>query len=162
MDLSSPELVAGRAVAVFALERIIRDRTAFFVWSAAVITAVLIVGTIASDGVGALVVGAFALIAAAVTFTLFAVRAAVLRALRLIGGGRDYVRMRPIVERHMSEVQRGCAAIPTDRMGVVRLAWMARRPAALQQHVRETATAVARTIPEVVADVRTELARPGN
>ncbi len=160
MDTSSPEFVAGRVVAVVAIERFIRARTAFVVWAVAVIAVLLIVGTVVSDGIGAIFVGLAALVASAVAATLFAVRGAVLRGLRRIGGGPDYPRLRPIVERRMDAVQRAGAVITLDPPGALRLAWLARRPAALQQHVRETAATVARTIPEVVNDVRRELAQP--
>ena len=157
MDTSSPEFVAGRVVAVVAIERLIRSRTAFVVWPAAAIAMFLIVGAVLSHGVGAVLVGLAALVACAVAATLFTVRAAVLRVLRRVGGGPDYPRLRPIVERRMDDVQRASTAIPLERSGLLRLAWMARRPAVLQQHVRETAAVVVRTIPEVVADVRGEL-----
>lgn len=160
MDLSSPEFVAGRAVAVFAIERLIRERTALIVWSVAVIAGLLIIGTVVSDGFGAVVLGAVALVAVAVAGTLFVVRAGVLRVVRRIGGGPDYPRMRPIVERRIAQVEQARAVIPLEPVGAIRLAWMARRPARLQQHVREAAATVARTIPEVVDDVRRELARP--
>jgi hypothetical protein len=157
MDASSPEFVAGRAVAVVALERLIRARTALVVWTVFAVAAVLVVGAVMSDGLGAIVVGLAALVAASVAMALFAVRAAVLRALRRIAGGPHYARVRPIVERRMAEVQRVGAVIPLDAPGALRLAWRARRPADLQQQVRETAATVARTIPDVVADVRREL-----
>jgi hypothetical protein len=160
MDVSSPEFVAGRTVAVFALERFVRARTAFVVWSAAAITALLVLGAIASYGVGAFVVGVFAVIAAVITMTLFAIRAAVLRGLRVIGGGADYARLRPIVRKHLADVQTTRGTIPVDRLGLVRLAWMARRPEDLQQHVRHTVNTVSRAVPDVVSEVRTELARP--
>jgi len=162
MDLSSPQFVAGRAVAVFAMERFIRDRTALLLWAVALLAVALIVGTVVSDGLGAILLGLAALVAAAVAATLFAVRAAVLRGLRHVGGGPDYPRLRPIVERRMAEVERATAIIPLEPMGAIRLAWMARRPADLQQHVRKTAATVVRTIPEVVEDVRRELTRPSN
>jgi hypothetical protein len=92
-----------------------------------------------------------------VAATLFAVRSAVLRVLRRVGGGPDYAQLRPIVQRRMDDVQRASNVIPFERSGVLRLAWMARRPAVLQEHIRETAAVVVRTIPEVVADVRGEL-----
>ena len=101
-------------------------------------------------------------VAGSIALTLFAVRAAVVRVVRRIGGGPDYARIRPIVERRMADVQRARGAIPLERIGLLRLAWMARRPAALQQHVRETAATVVRTIPDVVADVRRELPRRDN
>ncbi|MEY2470870.1 MAG: hypothetical protein QOK28_199 [Actinomycetota bacterium] len=158
MDLSSAEFVAGRVVATFALERLIRARTAFALWTAVVITAILVVGAVVSDGVGAVVIGLVALVAAAITATLWFVRAGVLRALRRVGGGPDYARLRPIVERRMSAVNKSREVITLNPQGALRLAWMARRPAALQDHLRDTAQTVAHTIPEVVADVRAELA----
>jgi len=160
VDLSSPELVAGRAVAVFSLERLIRARTSWLLWGAVGITAIFAFGATRSSGVGAVVVGLFALVAAAVSLTLFVVRSLVLRALRRVGGGRDYPRLRPIVERHVSEVERARGAVPVNTFGVVRLAWMARRPAELNEHIRATASVIAKTAPGVVADVRRELARP--
>lgn len=159
MDPSSPEFVAGRAVAVFALERLIRDRTAVVVWGVAAIAVALVIGTIASEGLGAVLVGVAAVVAVAVSVTLFTVRAAMLRGLRRFGGGPDYPRLRPIVERRMAEVQRSREIISLDRPGLIRLVWKARHPAALQQHVRRVADNVVRTIPEVVADVRRELTR---
>ena len=159
MDIASPEVVAGRAVAVYAIERSIRRRTAFVVWSAAAVAAVLVVGAVMSSGLGAVLVGLAALIAGSIAATLFAIRAALLRVVRRVGGGPDYARIRPIIERRMADVQRTREVIPFERSGLVRLAWMARRPAALQQHVRDTAATVARAIPEVVAEVRRELPR---
>jgi hypothetical protein len=158
VDVSSAEFVAGRVVATFALERLIRARTAFVLWAAVVITAVLVIGAVASDGVGAVVVGLVALVAAAITATLWFVRSTVVRALRRIGGGPDYARLRPIVERRMSEVNKSREVITLNPQGALRLAWTARRPAALQEQLRNTAQTVVRTIPEVVADVRAELA----
>jgi hypothetical protein len=160
MDLSSPEFVAGRVVATFALERLIRARTAFVLWAAVAIAAFLVVGAVVSDGIGAVLVGVAALVAAAVAVTLWIVRGAVLRGVRRVGGGPDYTRLRPIVERHMDEVERARTAIPLDPPSTLRLLWMARRPRELQEHVRQTATTVTRTLPAVVADVRAELAAP--
>jgi len=162
MDTSSPEFVAGRVVAVVVIERLIRARTAFVVWSVAAVALVLVIGTVINDGIGAIFVGLMALIASSVALTLFAVRAAVLRGLRRVGGGRDYARLRPIAEQRLDELRRAGTVIPLDPPSALRLAWLARRPAALQQQVREAATSVVRTIPEVVADVRRELAAGRN
>lgn len=146
-------------MAVVALERFIRARSAFFVWGAAVIAAVLVLGAMASDGFGAVVVGLFALVALAVTATLFTVRNVVLRGVRRVGGGRDYARLKPLVEKRMDAVEHARTVIPLDPPSALRLMWMARRPADLREHVRKTAETVAHTIPEVVADVRRELNR---
>ena len=160
MDLSSPEFVAGRAVAVFALERLIRARTSFLLWAAVVIAAVLVIGAVVSSGIGAVLVGLAALVATVVAATLWFVRGAVLRGVRRVGGGPDYARLRPIVARRMAQVEKARSVISLDPPSTLRLLWMARRPAALQEEVRQTAQTVERTIPEVVADVRAELARP--
>jgi hypothetical protein len=159
MDLSSPEFVAGRVVATFALERLIRARSAFVLWAAVVITAVLVVGAVVSDGIGAVLIGLLALVAAAIALTLWFVRGVVLRGVRRVGGGPDYARLRPLVARRMAEVENAHAVIPLDAPSTLRLLWMARRPRDLQEHVRHTAQTVVRTIPEVVADVRGELSR---
>lgn len=159
MDTTSPEFVAGRIVAVVALERFIRARSAFFVWGAAVIAVLLVVGAVAADGFAAVVVGLLALVATAVFATLFVVRKLVLRGVRRVGGGPDYERLKPLVEKRMAQVEHARTVIPLDPPSALRLAWMARRPAALRDHVRQTAETVAHTIPEVVADVRRELAR---
>lgn len=157
MDPSSPEFVAGRVVAVFALERFIRERSSFFVWGAAIVAVVLWVGAIVSDGFGAVIVGLFALTATTVAVTLYVVQRVVIRGVRRVGGGRDYERLRPLVARRFDEVEKARGALPVDTIGVLRLAWMARRPKALRDHVQQTAQTVARTIPEVVNDVRREL-----
>lgn len=159
IDTTSPEFVAGRVVAVIALEKLILARTALFVWGAAVIAAVLVIGAVASDGFGAVVVGLFALVAVSVAVTLFAVRHVVLRGVRRVGGGRDYARLRPLVERRVRETAQARSVVALDTPGALRLVWMARRPAALRDHVRKTAETVVLTIPEVVADVRRELSR---
>jgi hypothetical protein len=158
MDASSPEVVAARAVAVVALERLIRERTALLVWSVAAVAIVLVVGSVASAGLGAVVLGVLAMIAGVVAATLFAVRAAVLRVVRRIAGGSNFARVRPVVERHMAEVERAGAVVSLDPPGLLRLFWLARRPADLRAHIQRTAATVARTIPLVVADVRRELA----
>ena len=62
-----------------------------------------------------------------------------------------------MVARRYDAIQRASGAIPMERMGLLRLAWMARRPKALADHVRDTAQTFVRTVPEVVADVRREL-----
>lgn len=157
VDPSSPEFVAGRVVAVFALERFIRERSSFFVWGAAAIAVLLWVGAIASAGLGAIVVGLFALVATSVAATLYVVQRVVLRGVRRVGGGPNYERLRPIVKRRIEAVESARGAIPMDTFGVVKMAWMARRPKALRDHVRQTADTVMRTVPEVVADVRREL-----
>ncbi len=157
MDPSSPEVVAGRAVAVYALERFIHARSAIFCWGAAAIAALLWVGTFASGGLGAVVVGLFALVATTVAGTLFVTRNVVVRAVRRVGGGRDYARLRPIVARRMAQVEHARTIIPLDPPSALRLAWMVRRPKVLRAHVREVAATVAHTIPEVVDDVRREL-----
>jgi hypothetical protein len=157
VDISSPEVTAGRAIAVVAIEQLIRTRTALVVWCAAVIAGLLVVGAVVSDGLGAVLVGIAALVAASVAVTLFAIRAVVLRALRRFGGGPDFARVRPIVERHLAEDNRARGVV-FDRPGAARLAWrVARRPGALQDEVRETASVLARTAPNVVAEVRGEL-----
>ncbi len=158
MDISSPEFVAGRAVAVFAVERLIRDRTALPVWVVTAGAGILVVGSVLSDGLGAVLLGLLAVAAGAVAATLFAVRAVVLRIVRRLAGGPDFERVRPVIERHMAEVERARSVLPLDPPGVIRLAWLARRPADLRAHVQTMATAVARTIPLVVAEVRRELA----
>jgi hypothetical protein len=157
MDVSSPEIVAARALAAVTIERLVRDRTAILVWSAAAIAAILVVGAFLSHGIGAVIVGLFALVASVVAATLFAVRAAALRVLRRVTGGPDFARTRPIVERHLAELERARGALPLDSMGVVRLMWLARRPAALRAHVQDTASTLVRTFPVVVAEVRREL-----
>lgn len=158
MDTSSPEFVAGRVVAVYAAERLIRARTAVFVWAASGIAALLVVGAVSSQGVGAVIVGVFAFGASAVAITLLLVRAAVLRVVRRFGGGPDYARLRPLVAKRMNDVSRGRQLHPLEPLGAARLVWMARRPAELHDHLRQTTSTVLRTIPEVVADVRSELA----
>lgn len=158
MDISAPEIVAARAVAVFAIERLIRGRTALFVWAVAGVAVLLVVGSVVSDGVGAVILGLLGLVAGVAAATMFAIRAAVLRVMRRIAGGPDFARVRPVVERHMAEVERARDVLPLDPPGVIRLAWLARRPADLRAHIQETAATVARTIPLVVADVRQELA----
>lgn len=158
MDTSSAEVVAARAVAVVAIERLIRGRTAFLVWSVAGLAVILAIGSIVSDGLGALLLGLLAVVAGAVAATLFAIRAAVLRILRRVAGGPDFARARPVIERHMAEVEGARAAVPLDAPGVVRLLWLARRPADLRAHVQRMAATVARALPLVVADVRHELA----
>lgn len=159
VDPSSPEFVAGRVVAVFALERLIRERSSFFVWGAALIAAVLWAGSIASDGLGAVIVGLFALVATTVAATLFVVQRVVIRGVRRVGGGANYERLRPLIARRFDEVEKARGAVPVDTFGVIKLAWMARRPKALRDHVQLTAQTVVKTIPEVVADVRRELAQ---
>jgi hypothetical protein len=158
MDTSSPEVVAARAVAVFTIERLVRDRTAIFVWAAAAVAGILVVGSIVSDGFGAVIFGVLAVVAGAVTAALFAVRAAVLRIVRRIAGGPDFARVRPVIERHMANVEDARGLVPLDAPSVIRLAWLARRPADLRAHVQQMAATVARAIPLVVADVRRELA----
>jgi hypothetical protein len=158
MDTSSPEVVAARAVAVFTIERVIRDRTAIVVWAAAAVAVILVVGSVVSDGVGAVLLGVLALLAGAVTATLFAVRAVVLRLVRRIAGGPEFARVRPVIERHMANVEDARGLVPLDAPSVIRLAWLARRPADLRAQVQQTAATVTRTIPVVVADVRRELA----
>ncbi|HUR76628.1 MAG TPA: hypothetical protein VMZ22_01675 [Acidimicrobiales bacterium] len=160
MDLSSPEVVAARAVAVVAIERLLRARTAPLLWLVTALAALLVAAAVFSDGLGAVVLGAGAVVATAVASTLFLVRAVVLRGLRRVAGGPDYVRVRPIVERRMAEVERAGAVIPLDSGGILRLAWLARRPRDLQDHVRQTGTTITRVIPEVVADIRRELPGP--
>jgi hypothetical protein len=110
-----------------------------------------------SDGLGAVLLGLFAIVAGAVAATLFAVRALVLRLLRRIAGGPDFARARPVIERHMAEVGRAGAVVPLDAPGVARLLWLARRPADLRAQVQQMATSVSRAVPLVVADVRQEL-----
>lgn len=157
MGPSSPEFTAGRVVAVFALERLIRERTALFVWGATAIAAIFWVGAVASDGLGAVFVGALAVVATAVAATLFVVRRVVVGALRRLGGGPDYARLRPIVARRMAEVDEARNVLPLSPPGALRLVWMARRPAALRDHIRATGQSISRTIPGVVADVRRKL-----
>lgn len=160
IDSSSPEFVASRVVAVFALERFIRARSAFFVWGAAAIAAVFVVGAIASDGFGAFVLGLFALVALSVFATLWVTRSVVLRGVRRVGGGRDYERLRPLVAKRIAAVEDARGALPLDTSATLRLLWKARRPRDLREHVRQTAQTVMQTIPEVVADVRRELGNP--
>jgi hypothetical protein len=157
MDPSSPEFVAGRVVAVFALERFIHERTSLIWWATAVIAALLWIGAVMSDGFGAVIVALFALVATSVAATLFTVRAVVVRGIRRVGGGRNYERLRPIVAKRFDAVQSARGAIPVDKIGLLRLAWIARRPKALRDHLREIADTMMRTAPEVVADVRREL-----
>jgi hypothetical protein len=157
METTAPEVVAARAFAVVMLERLIRDRTAPFVWVAVGVAALLFVGAAVSDGVGAVIVGLFALVAATIAATLFIVRGAVLRVVRRVAGGRDYERARPVIDRHIAEVERARGALPLDTFGMTRVLWMARRPAGLRAHVQDTATTLARAFPSVVADVRHEL-----
>jgi len=154
---NSAEFTAARVVAVFVLERFIRARTALVLWGAAVIAALLWFGAIASDGIGAVFVGLFALVATTVAATLFAARAVVLRAIRRVGGGRDYARLQPLVARRVADVEKARGVIPLDGIHPIRLAWMARRPRVLAEQVREAAATVATAVPEVVADVRREL-----
>jgi hypothetical protein len=99
----------------------------------------------------------FALVATSVAATLFTVRAVVVRGIRRVGGGRNYERLRPIVAKRFDAVQSARGAIPVDKIGLLRLAWIARRPKALRDHLREIADTMMRTAPEVVADVRREL-----
>lgn len=153
----SAEVIAARGVVVFIIEAAVRARTAFIVWAAALIAAIFVIGAVKSDGIGAFIVGVLALVAATVAVTLFGARAALLRALRRYGGGRDYPRVKPIIERHLDSVQRARASVPKDRFGFARLIWMARRPAKLGEYVRETGRELANAIPDVVADVRREL-----
>lgn len=159
MDASSPEFIAARAVSVFMLDRFIRERSNWIVTLATVITALLLVGAIRSDGIGAVILGLFTLVAASVTATLFAVRWTVLRGVRRVGGGRDYPRLKPIVERHVEEVERAQGALKFDNTGLFKLAWKARRPAALKEHVQTTAATLAKAAPRVMEDVRRELGR---
>lgn len=156
-DPNAAEFTAARVVAVFVLERFIRARTALVLWGFAAIAIVLWIGTVASHGIGAVFVGLFALVATTIAVTLFAARALVLRAIRRVGGGRHYARLRPVVARRVADVERAHSVIPLDGVGPLRLAWMARRPRLLAEQVREAAATVATTIPEVVADVRREL-----
>ena len=88
MDTSSPELVAGRAVAVFTLERFIRERSTWVLVLAGAITAAFIAGAILSDGFGAVVLALFGAIAATATLTMFVVRSVVLSR-RATGGRRS-------------------------------------------------------------------------
>ena len=141
-----------------ALERLIRDRTALPMWTVAGLAVVLVVGTIVSDGAGAVILGLLALVAVVVALTLFAIRAVVLRIVRRVAGGPDFARARPVVERHMAEIERAGAVLPLDAPGIIRLAWLARRPADLRTHVQQTAATVARTLPLVTAEIRRELA----
>lgn len=157
VDATSAEFVAGRVVAVFALERFVRERAAFWVWGSTAIALVLWVGAVASNGFGAVVVALFALMATTVAVTLWAVRNVVVRGVRRVGGGPNYERLRPLVAKRFADVERAHGAIPTDNIGLLKLAWMARRPKQLGEHVRETAQIVVRTIPEAVNDVRREL-----
>jgi hypothetical protein len=157
VDVSSAEVVAARAVAVVMLERVIRERTAIFVWGAVAIAVILVVGTVVSDGIGAVILGLFALVAAVIAATLFVVRATVVRVVRRVAGGPDFTRARPVIERHLAEVERARGGVPLDAIGVARLVWMARRPADLRAHVQDVATTLTRTFPLVVADVRREL-----
>lgn len=160
MDPSSPEFVAGRVVATFAFERFIRERSAPFVWGASIIAALLVVATVVSDGLSAVLLGLLALAAVSVAVTLWAVRTVVTRAVRRVGGGRDYPRLRPLVAKRMDEIEQVRSVIPLDPPGMVRFAWMARRPRDLSEHLRRAAQTAVRTMPEVVADVRRELGRP--
>jgi hypothetical protein len=155
--LTSPEVVAARAVAVVMLERVVRARTAPLLWGAAGVAAILVVGAVLSDGIGAVIVGLFALVAAVVALTMFFVRRVVLRVMGRVAGGREFARARPIVERHIDEVERARGALPTDAFAVARLLWMARHPSALGAHVRDVATTLARSYPSVVTEVRREL-----
>ena len=157
MNVSAPEVIAARAVAVVAIERLVRERTSLLLWGAVGVAVILLVGAVVSDGIGAVVLGLFTLVAGVIAATLFVVRAAVLRIVRRVAGGREFDRVRPIIDRHMSAVERARGGIPLDSLGVVRLLWMARRPAALRAHVQDVATTLTKTFPLVVADVRREL-----
>lgn len=159
MDASSPEFIAARAVATFALERFIRERSNWIVTLASVITLLLFVGAWQSDGLGAVVLGLFTLVAASVTATLFVVRWTVVRGIRRVGGGRDYARVKPIVERHIDDVERAQGSLKFDNTGLFKLLWKVRRPGALKQHVQTTANTLVQAAPRVVDDVRRELGR---
>ncbi len=157
MDPNSAEVTAARVVAVYALERFIRERSSFWVWGSAAVALILWIGAFLSHGFGAIVVSLFALVATTVAATLYVVRRVVLRGVRKVGGGPNYERLRPLVAKRIAAVEDARGTIPTGTPGIIRMIWMARRPKALRDHVRDTAQTVVKTIPEVVADVRREL-----
>ena len=157
MEASSPEIAAARAVVVFALERFIRERSNWIITLGVIVSLLFVFGVVQSDGFGAIFIGLLALVAITVTATLYITRKVVIGGIRRVGGGRDYPRIRPIVERHINDVERAQGNLKFDTTGLFRLAWMARRPARLQEHVRSTAATLAQAAPRVVADVRREL-----
>ena len=156
--MNGAEATAARVVAVFVLERLIRARTALVLWGAVAIAVILWFGTVASSGFGAVVVALFALVATTIAATLFFARAMLLRVVRRVGGGAHYAQLRPLVAKRVKAAEDARAVIPLERTSALRLVWMARRPRVLKEHVREAAATIARAVPEVVNDVRRELA----
>ena len=90
---------------------------------------------------------------------VLAVRAAALFTLRRAGAGAEYDVVRSVVARHVYEVRAARSSVALGRAGLSGLLRVARRPAGIDDVVREAGAAVCRRVPALVDEVDAALRR---
>lgn len=160
-DPRSAEVVAARALGVMLVESQLRARTQPVLLAAFVVAVLGIVAALLLGGLLGVLIGLLSFVLLMVTAVASAVRSVTLAGVRRVAGGADYNIAKPILERHMAELNSHRDNLPLGKLGLLRLLSMTRRPAVLQAHVREAGEAVSKSVPGLLTELSTALSSRG-
>ncbi len=153
------KVLAVRVAGEMVVESSIRSRTTPVGVAVIVVAVLVMVAAVVVGGIAAVLLAFVSLLLLGAAAMAFVVRAVTLAAVRRFIGGRQYSLARPIVSRHVAQLQKHGRALPVSPVGVLRLLALTRRPAELQAQVVASGEAIAQMAPQLTAELREALAQ---